>query len=553
MAGVHSGSFIFRSTEAQNFRQQIKYKDRERDREMGLFEFSSVFFWAVMVFFLLVLLRLFLSCWVFPGLAYLKLKRSGFTGPTPRFPLGNISEMMKKTEIISKDSSQLLDVSNDIHSTVFPYFARWQQSHGKVFIYWLGTEPFLYIAEPEFLKRMSAGIMGKSWGKPTVFKHDRKPMFGNGLVMVEGEDWVRHRHVITPAFSPSNLKAMASLMVESTSSMLDNWTALINSGHPEIDVESEIIATAGEIIAKTSFGIGYKNGRKVLEKLRAMQVSLFKSNRYVGVPFSKFMKPKQTLEARKLGKEIDGLLLSIITARKESESWYPSRDLLGLLLEGKNVDGRTGKSLTTRELVDECKTFFFGGHETTALALTWTLLLLAKNPEWQKELREEIKQVMGDKEVDFHMLAGLKKMGWVMNEVLRLYSPSPNVQRQAREDIHVDGLVIPKGTNMWIDVVSMHHDQALWGDDVFEFRPERFKDDPIYGGCKHKMGFLPFGFGGRMCVGRNLTMMEYKVVLTLILSRFSLHISPSYCHSPSILLSLRPGHGLPLIIKPLVD
>lgn len=75
-----------------------------------------------------------------------------------------------------------------------------------MFIYWLGTEPFLYIADPEFLKKLSAGIIGKSWGKPTVFKKDRKPMFGDGLVMVEGEEWVRLRHLITPAFSWSNLK-----------------------------------------------------------------------------------------------------------------------------------------------------------------------------------------------------------------------------------------------------------------------------------------------------------------------------------------------------------
>lgn len=145
----------------------------------------------------------------------------------------------------------------------------------------------------------------------------------------------------------------------------------------------------------------------------------------------------------------------------------------------------------------------------------------------------------------------LVQMGWVMSEVLRLYSPAPNVQRQVREDIRVDGLTIPKGTNVWIDVVSMHHDRALWGDDVHEFKPERFRDDQLYGGCKQKMGFLPFGFGGRMCVGRNLTTVEYKVVLTLILSRFSLQLSPAYCHSPSILLSLRPTHGLPLIVKPL--
>lgn len=77
---------------------------------------------------------------------------------------------------------------------------------GKVFVYWLGTEPFLYIADPEFIKKMSAGVMGKSWGKPTVFKRDRKAMFGNGLVMVEGDEWVRHRHLITPAFTQANVK-----------------------------------------------------------------------------------------------------------------------------------------------------------------------------------------------------------------------------------------------------------------------------------------------------------------------------------------------------------
>lgn len=142
-------------------------------------------------------------------------------------------------------------------------------------------------------------------------------------------------------------------------------------------------------------------------------------------------------------------------------------------------------------------------------------------------------------------------MGWVMNEVLRLYSPAPNVQRQARGDICVHDAVIPSGTNMWIDVVGMHHDPDLWGDDVFEFRPERFRDDHLYGGCRHKMGFLPFGFGGRMCIGRNLMMMEYKIVLSMILSRFSFSVSPNYRHSPSLLLSLRPAHGLPLMVHPL--
>nr|GLL28171.1 cytokinin hydroxylase [Ipomoea trifida] len=527
---------------------------------MEILRLLQVFGLGSAAIFVFLLWKILHSCCILPSFIDRKLRENGFGGPPPSFPFGNLDEMRKAgnqghdngdIKTLSESSSSSLGISNDIHATAFPYFARWQKLHGKVFIYWLGTEPFLYIADPEFVKKMSAGVLGKTWGKPTVFKNDREPMFGKGLVMVEGDDWVRQRHVITPAFTPSNLKGMAGLMVESAKNMVERWAAMMNSGSLEIDVEREITSTTAEIIAKTSFGISYEKGQKVFDKLRAMQMTLFKSARFVGVPFGKYMCPKQTLEAKNLGKEIDALVLAIIEERKRSNgSDHPHNDLLSLLLAENQAKGKSGKSLSTRELVDECKTFFFGGHETTALALTWTLLLLAMHPEWQTVLREEIQNVIGDDEVDASKLAGLKKMGWVMNEALRLYSPAPNVQRQAREDIKVDELVIPSGTNMWIDVVSMHHDKNYWGEDVNEFKPERFKDD-ITGGCKHKSGFLPFGFGGRMCIGRNLTNMEYKIVLTQILTRFSFSVSPNYKHSPAIMLSLRPSQGLPLIFEPL--
>ncbi|CAK9163342.1 unnamed protein product [Ilex paraguariensis] len=471
------------------------------------------------VFVLFMLWRFLYSCWVLPNQAYQKLRRNGFSGPTPSFPLGNIADMKKSLR--SSSSSSSLSIRHDIHSRVFPYFSLWQKLHGKVFIYWLGTEPFLYIADPEFLRKISAGVMGKSWGKPTVFKNDRKPMFG----YVKHDGGINHKHARS-VDGPNHL-----------------WKARNRRGdrnhehsrrdHSEDELRNEL-----------------RKRKEVFKKLRAMQMALFKYTRYVGVPFSNFMCPYQNSEAKKLGKEIDAMLLSIITSRK-SNVGQPQKDLLSLLMAESQVGGSSEKKLTTSELVDECKTFFFAGHETTALALTWTLLLLAMHTEWQNQLREEVKEVIGDGEIDATMLARLKKMGWVMNEVLRLYSPAPNVQRQAREDIRVDGAVIPSGTNMWIDLVSMNHDRSLWGDDVYEFKPERFKDDSLYGGCKHKMGFLPFGFGGRMCVGRNLSMLEYKIVLTLILTRFSFSLSPNYCHSPSIMLSLRPTQGLPLIFQQL--
>ncbi|KAL2543750.1 Cytochrome [Forsythia ovata] len=142
---------------------------------------------------------------------------------------------------------------------------------------------------------------------------------------------------------------MAGLMVESATNMLDRWSALINSGKPEIDFEKEIINTVGEIIAKTGFGISYESGQEVFEKLRELQIILFKSNKYEGVPFSKFMNPKQTLKARKLGNEIDSLLVSIINDRLESNKGHPQNDMLSLLLAKKDVVGRPGTTFTTRE------------------------------------------------------------------------------------------------------------------------------------------------------------------------------------------------------------
>lgn len=79
---------------------------------------------------------------------------------------------------------------------------------GKKFVYWLGTEPFLYIADPQLVKKISEAVLGKSWGKPAVFRNDRELMFGDGLVMTEGDNWIRHRHILTPAFNPANLKVI---------------------------------------------------------------------------------------------------------------------------------------------------------------------------------------------------------------------------------------------------------------------------------------------------------------------------------------------------------
>lgn len=192
---------------------------------------------AMAVFFFLFFVLVFGAIsvlWVFPLRMKLRLQRTGLDGPPPKFLLGNWVEMRERSmntapPSSSSSSSSLDSISHDIHFIVQPHFAFWRKIYGelvsahnlgfyvfkllmlvcmhagKVFVYWLGTEPFLYVADPETLKQLMSGAMSKKWGKPNVFKHDRKPMFGKGLLMAEGDDWSHHRHVIAPALSVTNL------------------------------------------------------------------------------------------------------------------------------------------------------------------------------------------------------------------------------------------------------------------------------------------------------------------------------------------------------------
>lgn len=209
-----------------------------------------------------------------------------------------------------------------------------------------------------------------------------------------------------------HLQRMIRVVEETTHKLLEDWSDEVAAGRHEIDVEKGIAKNAAEIISKTSFGVGQEKGKRVFQKLQLLQQMLFRPGRLVGVPFGDILCAKKSYDARRLGKDVDLLLHDIIRSRRQKNSdsmAEQEHDLLGGLLEAGDGDGR-GRKLTARELVDECKTFFFAGHETTALALSWALLLLALHPEWQSILREEIVRVSGGRPFDSDMLSKLTKV-----------------------------------------------------------------------------------------------------------------------------------------------
>lgn len=147
-------------------------------------------------------------------------------------------------------------------------------------------------------------------------------------------------------------------------------------------------------------------------------------------------------------------------------------------------------------------------------------------------------------------LFSLLQLGMVIQETLRLYPPVAYVVREALQDIHFKGLDIPRGLNIQVPIPLMHQKQELWGSDAHQFKPERFANG-ISGACKIPQAYMPFGVGARTCTGQHFAMAELKVILSLILSKFSWSLSPTYNHSPVFRLLIQPQHGVCILLQKL--
>lgn len=140
------------------------------------------------------------------------------------------------------------------------------------------------------------------------------------------------------------------------------------------------------------------------------------------------------------------------------------------------------------------------------------------------------------------------KVTMVIQEALRLFPPAGFVVRETLEEVRIGNITIPKGVCTWTLISTLHRDPTIWGPDANKFRPERFADG-ISKACKFSQAYIPFGLGTRLCVGRNFAMMELKIVISFIVSKFKFSLSPNYVHSPVFRMLVEPNNGVQLIIQ----
>uniref|UniRef100_A0A0E0LNS8 Cytochrome P450 n=1 Tax=Oryza punctata TaxID=4537 RepID=A0A0E0LNS8_ORYPU len=478
------------------------------------------------------------------------LRAQGVGGPEYRFFTGNLGEIMR---IRGEGDGVVLDVSShDILNIVQPYLRKWIPLYGRTILFWLGGQPNMYLADLNMVRQVLSDRTGMY--SKDIANLDLARLLGKGLVLIDGDEWKRHRKVVHPAFDMDKLKLMTVKMSDCAQSMISEWESELGtrSNAMEIELSRWFDELTADVISHTAFGSSYREGKQVFlaqKELRCLALSTFYTIR---IPGFNYIPTKKNLKTWSLDEKVRIMLMDIIKSRQANKDTMGyGNDLLGLMLEAcASEHNENQPRLSMDEIIAECKTFFFAGHETTSHLLTWTMFLLSTHPEWQEKLREEVMMECGDEVPTGDMLSKLKLVNIFLLETLRLYSPISVIMRRADADLKLGNIKVPEGTILRIPIATIHRDKEVWGEDADKFRPERFKNG-VSKAAKHPNALLSFSSGPRSCIGQNFAMLEAKVVIALILQRFSFTLSPKYVHAPTSFITLRPKYGLPMILRSL--
>ena len=361
-------------------------------------------------------------------------------------------------------------------------------------------------------------------------RNDLEPLLGRGLLTSNGDHWRHHRRLIQPAFRHERLRHYATTMVAAADAVADRWQQTGRS-----NVGEDMMRLTLQIVGKALFD--YDPGAEVDRVARCMDV-LQRSAIALDVFPAWMPTPLHTRTNRAL-RDLDELILAMIKSRRDHSAAtnHEATDLLGHLL--------ANDALSERQLRDELVTLFLAGHETTALALTWTWWLLAQHPAWEQKLHDELDRVLDGRPPDIKDLEALDVTRRILNESMRLYPPVYAVPRIANRDTTVGGFPVAAGTEVIMWPYWAHRD-GRWFPDPNRFDPDRFLPGSVQ--LQNSRAYVPFGAGNRTCIGRNFAIMEGQLVLARLAQRCALRSKTDQHPGLRPRITLGPKHPIRMTV-----
>jgi len=364
-----------------------------------------------------------------------------------------------------------------------------------------------------------------------------KLVLGEGLLTSEGERHRRQRRLIQPIFHPDRVLRAAGTVVAHAERAAGRWRA-----GEVLDVHAEMARLALSVAAEALFaadveaGEAEAIGRALTEQLAGFGrifSPLFPLTLRLPLPAN-----RRLGEARAL---LDRTVERMIRERRAAGA--RGEDALSLLVAARE-EGLPG--MTDRQVRDEAMTLLLAGHETTAVALTWTWHLLARHPEAEARLHDELDRVLGGRPP---AASDLPRLAWaadVVRESMRLFPPAWAIGRRALRDHPVGPWTVPAGTVVVVSPYLLHRDPRWWPEPE-AFRPERWAgEDP----SRPRLAYLPFGAGPRMCVGEPFAWVEATLVLAAIARRWRLRPAPGRPVAVRPAVTLRPHGGVWMVAEP---
>lgn len=364
-----------------------------------------------------------------------------------------------------------------------------------------------------------------------------RPVLGDGLLLSEGDSWLRQRRLMQPAFHRQRIAGYGDVMAGYAERGMADW----RDGQTR-DVHADMMAITQGIVAKTlfdadvsddAFDVGHAL-HVLMEDFSRRRTALFALPRFVRTPARR--------RARAAVERLDRIVYDIIATRRASDE--DRGDLLSILLAARDADD--GSRMTDRQVRDEIMTLFLAGHETTAVSLSWTWYLLAQHPEVEATLAGELRSVLGGRPPTVADLPQLRYAEMVVMESMRLYPPAFTITRRVAEACEVGGHRIEAESTLIMSQWIVQRD-ARWFDAPEAFRPERWENDlakrlPRY-------AYFPFGGGPRLCIGNTFAMMEATLLLATIAQRFRFRLAPGASVKPLLSVTLRPAAGVHMTLS----
>jgi cytochrome P450 len=392
---------------------------------------------------------------------------------------------------------------------------------------------------PEHARQVLAGSHGHS--KQLPLYREIAAALGDGLLTSDRDDWQRQRRIVQPLFTRQQIAGYATVMAQEATRLLQGWELAAASGRP-VDLHRQLTGYTMQVLGRLLLGSDLGDAIEevtaafpiINRHIRRRALAPLRVPRGWPTPANR----RATWARRRLDRVVDQLI-----GQRRAAGGPGGQDLLGRLLAARDPD--TGAGLDDAELRAQVLLFLLAGHETTATALTFTLWLLGHHPQAQQRVRDEVRQMVGDRTPTAEDAASAADTTMVVKEAMRLYPPAYGIARRTGHDLAIGGYHLPEGSVV-ISTWMLHHLPDHW-DRPGVFDPDRFT--PQREAARHRYAYLPFGAGPRACIGGSFALLEAVLATAMTVRAYRLETTPEPVPLTAG-ITLRPATAVPCVLQP---